>query len=344
MNLLPAHSREFDLMGFGEVMLRLTPPDKERLAVSESFEKTAGGSELNVMCGASALGLRSGIITALPDNAIGQFVKNRIRFAGVSDDYLLLSNKPDARLGVYYYEMGAHPRKSSVVYDRDGSAVTKMTIDDVPGHPYDKTRAFLVSGITLALGGQSRKTAIEMIHRFKAEGACIAFDVNYRAALWSEEEAYKVVNEVLPLIDFLFISEETSRRMMQRKGTAEEIAKGYHEQYGSSIIAMTMRQVNSPTRHSWESMIYDAQTGNFYREKPYTDIEVLDRIGSGDAYLSGVLAAYLQDMGCEKALKAGNAMAAIKNTVLGDMPVSDWKEVNSIIAGHEGELQSEMNR
>lgn len=92
-------------------MLRLTPPDKDRIALSDSFSKTAGGSELNVCCGASALGLRSGIITALPDNALGQFVKNRIRFAGVSDDHLLLSNEPNARLGVYYYEMGAYPRQ-----------------------------------------------------------------------------------------------------------------------------------------------------------------------------------------------------------------------------------------
>jgi 2-dehydro-3-deoxygluconokinase len=344
MQLLKRGSREFDLMGFGEVMLRLTPPDKERLAVSESFEKTAGGSELNVMCGAAALGLRTGIITSLPNNPIGQFVKNRIRFAGVSDDHLLLSQAENARLGVYYYEMGAYPRKSSVVYDRADSAFTKMRLEDIPGNPFDNSRAFLVSGITLALGETPQKTALEMIDRFHASGAKIAFDVNYRAALWSEEEALRVVKQVLPKVDFLFISEETSRRMMGRKGSPEEIAKGYHEDFGCSLIAMTMRQVVSPTRHGWDSMIYDADAKEVYREAPYTDIEVVDRIGSGDAYLSGVLGACLQEMGCEKALKAGNAMAAIKNTVMGDMPVSDWREVDSIIAGHEGQLQSEMNR
>ncbi|MDR2515074.1 MAG: sugar kinase [Christensenellaceae bacterium] len=344
MQLLERSPNSFDLLGFGEVMLRLTPPDKERLAVSESFEKTAGGSELNVMCGAAALGLRTGIITSLPDNPIGQFVKNRIRFAGVSDDHLLLSNAPNARLGVYYYEMGAHPRKSSVVYDRADSAFTQMRIGDIPGDPFQNCRAFLVSGITLALGETPQKTALELIEGFHQKGARIAFDVNYRAALWSEEKALKAIKKLLPKVDFLFVSEETSRRMMGRKGSPEEIARGYHEEFGCSLIAMTMRQVLSPTRHGWDSMIYDADAKAVYREAPYTDIEVVDRIGSGDAYLSGVLGAYLQGMGCEKALKTGNAMAAVKNTVMGDMPVSDWREINSIIAGHEGQLQSEMNR
>lgn len=344
MKLLPMHERPFDLMGYGEVMLRLTPPDKDRIALSDSFSKTAGGSELNVCCGASALGLRSGIITALPDNALGQFVKHRIRFAGVSDDHLLLSNEPNARLGVYYYEMGAYPRKSSVLYDRADSSFTHLRLEDIPDFPFDKTRAFHVSGITPALGEVPRRTTLELIHRFKEQGAAISFDVNYRAALWSEEEAYRTVCQILPLVDVLFISEETSRRMMGRKGTVEEIAKGYHEEFGCQLMAMTMRQVTSPTRHSWDSMLYDAATDSFYREDPYEDIEVVDRIGSGDAYLSGVLSSLLLDLGPEKALKTGNAMAAIKNTVMGDMPVSDWKEINSIIAAHEGQQQSEMNR
>ncbi len=344
MRFLPRYSKPFDLMGYGEVMLRLTPPDKDRIALSDSFEKTAGGSELNVCCGASALGLRSGIITALPDNALGQFVKNRIRFAGVSDDHLLLSNADGARLGVYYYEMGAYPRKSSVLYDRAGSAFCSMRLEDIPGLPFGQTRAFHVSGITPALGQVPLQTTLALLKGFKEAGAAISFDVNYRAALWDEETAYKTVCGILPLVDVLFISEETSRRMMRRSGSAEEIARGYHEQFGCSVVAMTMRHVTSPTRHSWDSMIFDAESGRFYREAPYENIEVVDRIGSGDAYLSGVLSALLLDLGPEKALKTGNAMAAIKNTVMGDMPSSDWKEIDSTIAAHEGQLQSEMNR
>jgi len=344
MTLPKKNSRPFDLMGYGEVMLRLTPPAKNRIATSESFEKTAGGSELNVCCGASALGLRSGILTALPDNALGQFVKNRIRFAGVSDDHLLLSADPTAKLGVYYYEMGAYPRKSSVLYDRAGSCFTKMELKDIPGVPFDKTRAFHVSGISPALGEIPKRTALELIRRFKAEGSVISFDVNYRAALWSEEEAYAMVHEILPLVDILFVSEETSRRMMRRSGTVEQIARSYHEDFGCSYVAMTMRQVSSPTRHNWDSIIYDAGSNAYYREDPYENIEVVDRIGSGDAYLSGVLSALLLELGPEQALKAGNAMAAIKNTVIGDIPVSDWKEIRATIAAHEGKQTSEMNR
>lgn len=85
---------EFDAIGFGEVMLRLSPPDKERISQGEVFEKRAGGSELNVVSGISALGLRTAIVTKLPDNEIGKFIKNKIRFYGVSDDYIVYDRSP----------------------------------------------------------------------------------------------------------------------------------------------------------------------------------------------------------------------------------------------------------
>lgn len=337
-------TRPFDFLGLGEVMLRLTPPGKERIAMGETFEKTAGGSELNVACGLAELGLRSGVVTALPDNPLGHFVKNRIRFAGVSDDYLVMDQKPDARLGVYYYEMGAYPRKPSVLYDRAGSSFTRLTATDLKGDPCHSTRLFHVSGITLGLGEHARENALDMLKRMKNAGAMVSFDVNYRAALWDEETAYQTICRVLPLVDVLFVSEETSRRMMRRTGTAEQIARGYYEEYGCAAVAMTMRGVTSPIRHSWDSLLFDAETGDFVREAPYEDIEVVDRIGSGDAYVSGVLTGILSGRSPMEALRIGNAMAAIKNTVIGDMPNSSWKEINATIEGHQGMVQSEMNR
>ena len=113
---------KFDLITMGEVMLRLSPQGYDRLSSCATFDKNAGGSELNVAAGAALLGIRTGIITKLPDNDLGRYIKNEIRFEGVSDDYLIYDSSDEARLGIYYYEYGAAPRKPTVVYDRRNSS------------------------------------------------------------------------------------------------------------------------------------------------------------------------------------------------------------------------------
>lgn len=338
-------NKEFDVISFGEVMLRLSPPDKERISQGEIFEKKAGGSELNVVSGISLLGLRTGIVTKLPDNAIGQFVKNKIRYYGVSDDYLVYDRSEYKRLGIYYYEYGAHPRKPTVVYDRHASSINSITLEEIDPSVYRNTKIFHVSGISLGLNENVRKVVIEMIKRFKQNNVLISFDVNYRASLWDEETARETVTSILPYIDILFVSEETSRRMLQQTGTLDEIMKNFSKTYGAKVVATTMRKVISPTRHTWNSKIYSAVEDKFYQEEPYEEIEVVDRIGSGDAYLAGTLFGIVKYNCLQKALEFGNAMSAIKNTVPGDMPACDFEEIESVIKSHKKlGLDSEMNR
>lgn len=339
------NKKEFDVIGFGEIMLRLSPLNKERISQGEVFEKKAGGSELNVVSGISSLGLRTGIITKLPNNEIGKFVKNKIRFYGVSDDYVVYDDSDLKRLGIYYFESGAFPRKPTVVYDRFGSSFTTLTTKEIDPSVYKSTKIFHVSGITLALGEKIRETAIDMIKSFKQYETLISFDVNYRASLWDEDTARKVVTSILPDVDILFVSEETSRRMLQRTGTLEEIMKGYTRDYGIKVVATTERKAISPTKHNWDSRIYSALENKFYKEKPYEGIEVVDRIGSGDAYVAGVLFGIVKYNCLQKALEFGNAMAALKNTVPGDLPACDFKEIKDIIESHKKDgADSEMNR
>ncbi len=208
--------REFSAVGFGEVMLRLSPSGKERISQGETFEKRAGGSELNVVSGISMLGLRTGLITKLPDNEIGKFVKNQVRFCGVSDDCVVYDTSDDARLGVYYYEGGVYPRRPSVVYDRKASSINTLSVEEIDPAIYEKAQLFHTSGISLALSPTCRSTALEVIRRFKERGTLISFDVNYRASLWSEDEARRTIEALLPSVDILFVSEESSRRMFRR--------------------------------------------------------------------------------------------------------------------------------
>ena len=157
------------------------------------------------------------------------------------------------------------------------------------------------------------------------------------------EEAKKVVESVFPYVDLLFVSEETSRRMLQRTGTLEEIMKGYADDYGCFLVATTRREVVSPTKHNFTSKIY--MNGQFYEEEPYYNIEVIDRIGSGDAYLAGVLYGLIKHGTPERALEIGNALSAVKNTVLGDMSASSIEEIESVIKSHKATgHQDEMVR
>lgn len=334
---------EFDIIGLGEVMLRLSPPGKEKISQSDIFEKNTAGSELNVVFGASMLGTRGAIVTKLPSNKLSHYVCGKLRSADVCDRYIVYDSSPEARLGIYYYESGAYPRKSAVTYDRKNASCCTLGIDEIPDEVYSKTKIFHVSSITLALSPTLRSTALEMIKRFKAAGAAISFDVNYRAALWSEDEARAVIESVFPYADLLFVSEETSRRCLQRTGTLEDIMRGYAEQYGCRLVATTMREAVSPNKHNFGSKIYC--DGEFFEEEPYKGIEVIDRIGSGDAYLAGVLFGLVKYGDVRRALEYGNALSAVKNTVKGDLSVSSLEEIEGIIKSHHSTgHQDEMIR
>lgn len=338
--------KAFDLLSLGEVLLRLSPPSNERLVRGETLQKQVGGAELNVVSGVSLLGLRTGIISKLPANDIGTYAKNRIRFCGVSDDYLVYDDSPDARLGIYYYENGAYPRKPGVVYDRRHSTINTISIDDFDDTLFTSARCFHTSGITLALSEQCRKTGVEMIRRFKEAGALISFDVNFRANLWNGDEARVCIEQILPYVDIFFCSEDTARLTFLKTGDAKDIMKSFTEDYPISIVASTQRIVHSPKVHTFGSIIYDARNDRYYEEEPYRNIEVVDRIGSGDAYVSGVLYGLLSDYeNCQRALEIGNATSAVKNTIPGDLPSSDLKEIENVIRGHKSTgPQLEMNR
>lgn len=338
--------KDFDLLSLGELMLRLSPPDNERITRGETLGKQAGGAELNAITGAAMLGLRCGIISKLPANDLGTYIKNRVRLCGVSDDYLVYDQDKDARLGVYYYESGAYPRKPRIVYDRQNTSVNKLTVADYDDSLYRAARCFHTSGITLALSPQLRETAIEMIRRFKAQGTMISFDVNFRGNLWTGAEAKACIESILPYVDVFFCSEDTARLTFLKEGSAREIMKSFTREYTISIVASTQRVVHSPKRHTFGSIIYSAKDDTYYEEPPYADIEVVDRIGSGDAYISGVLYGLLSGEGdYQRALEYGNATSALKNTIPGDLLSTDLKEIDGIIREHKSTGRvAEMDR
>ena len=338
--------KKFDMLALGEVLLRLSPEGNERLTQGTRFEKQLGGAELNVAVGAANLGLTTGIISKIPSHAIGNYAKREIRRNGVDTDYLAGDDSADSRLGIYYYEYGADPRKPQVVYDRKYSSVNKLSLEDFPEEMYENTRCFHTSGITLGLGGPVRENAIEMMKKFKEKGALISFDVNFRGNLWTGDEARDCITKILPIVDIFFCSESTANLTFGKTGDIKEILKSFSDEYDIAVVAATQRIVHSPKSHTFGSVIYEKKTDSYYEEKPYEKIEVVDRIGSGDAYISGALYGLLtSENDTRKALQYGNAVSALKNTVPGDLPSMTLCEVEEMIKTHqEGDNGLEMKR
>ena len=338
--------KKYDLLGLGELLLRLSPAGGERLVRGGTFESYLGGAEMNVVTGASLLGLKTGMVSKLPDHQLGDYAKRVIASCGTDTEYLVYDKDPDARLGLYFFENGASPRKPSVVYDRAYSSFCKLDIHDFPEEIYSSARCFHTSGITLALGGKCRETAIEMMKRFKEAGALISFDVNFRGNLWTGPEAKECIESVLPYVDYFFCSEDTARLTFLKEGSLEDIMRSFAKEYPLKLVISTKRTVHSPRIHSFDSTIYDAGEDKFYTSRPYENIDVVDRIGSGDCYVAGALYGLLcEDGSIKKALEYGNAAAALKATTAGDMGVSDKREVDSIIKCHFDDTDHfELNR
>lgn len=335
--------KKYDVITMGEILVRLAALPTARICDSGAFTAYVGGAELNVASGTARMGLRTGMISCLPDHDVGKKAVREVRRMGVDDRLISYDSGKDARLGLYYYETGAAPRKQKVVYDRSGSSFYQLDLDRLPQSVYADTRLFHISGITLALS-QMRETAIEAIKRFKAGGALISFDVNYRANLWDEQTAFQVLNKILPLVDILFISEETSRRMFGKTGTSEEIMRSFCSEYGIRIVAATARKVVSGEEHGWDSTVYSASSDRFFNGEPFSCVSVVDRIGSGDAFVAGALYGLLDKGSEQDMVRYGNAMAVLKCTIPGDLPDMDKDEVENVISGHENHDRSEMSR
>ena len=182
----------FDLITIGETMLRLTPPNNQRLSQATVLQTHFGGSEGNIAVAMARLGKAVTWVSRLPNHALGQRVANEYRQHGVDVSQVIWAE--DARLGVYYLEEGIAPRQSQILYDRANSAMSQMTSDDIPRELFKQgaARCFHVSGITPGLSQSTATLTVEMTKLAKAAGMKISFDWNYRAKLWDMESCYQV--------------------------------------------------------------------------------------------------------------------------------------------------------
>lgn len=325
----------FDIVVFGEAQVRLCPPHFQRLEQATSLDVNIGGAELNLAVTASRLGLKTSFVTRLPRNPLGRMVQNKAREQGVDTSYMVWTD--EHRTGIYFLELGALPRASSILYDRAGSAISKIE----PGminwdSVLSNTKALHVTGITPALSKSALETTAEALNKAREKGVLISFDLNYRAKLWSQEQAKAGLSPLMKYVDMLITTEEDTARVFNIGGKDwKEVARKLAETFGFKIVAITLRENITVWRNNWTAIVL--KDGQIYEDEKY-DVEVVDRVGSGDAFAGGFLYAYLTGKDIETALKYGNAAAVLKHSCPGDLAWFTLEEVEKLIVG-KGDLR-----
>jgi 2-dehydro-3-deoxygluconokinase len=331
---------------FGEAMIRLVPPDFQRLEQAGTLRMTAGGSEFNVAVGLARLGVPAAWVTVLPDDPLGRFTRNKAREQGVDTSHVYFSDQ--GRMGKYFVEFGSSPRASRVYYDREGSSISLMDEKIEWGKALEGAAWFHTSGITPAL---SEKCAVETrvaVEAAKQAGCTVSYDLNYRKKLWSPEEARKTTAQYIDRIDCCIGNEEDFQKVLGiesgEKKDFESIEVDYYaalaekvqKQYGFSSVAISLRESVSVLRNSWKGLLYTG--GRVYVSREY-QLELIDRVGGGDSFSAGLLYAFRSGMKPQDAVEFAAAFSALKHTIAGDVNIVDLEEVQTLLKSSTARIE-----
>lgn len=318
-----------DLVTFGEAMLRLSAPGQRRVEQTDSLLVTVGGAELNVAAGVSRLGLATEWVSSLPDNALGRKVRNKAREFGVDLSHVVWDK--GGRMGLFYVEYGASPRASSVLYDRARSAFAELrdtTFD------WDAilagARAFHTTGITPALGERTAAETRASLMAARELGLLTSYDLNFRGRLWTAAEARAIQEPLMEYVDVLITTEEDAETVFGVTGNDfSEVARTLAEQFGFKVVTITIRGDLSVLRNTWTAIAY--ADGRIIVDRTY-DLELVDRVGGGDAYAAGFLYGLLTG-DVERGVRFGNAFSSIKQASWEDFNYATIEEVEALLRG-----------
>lgn len=298
-------------------MLRLTTPPGLGLEQSEMLRAEVAGAESNVAIGLSRLGMRTGWISRLPQSPLGRRVANKVREHGVDTSRVVWSE--EGRVGTYYVELGRRPRPTRVLYDRTGSAMALIDPEEVEWDYLRGVRMLHLSGITPALSPSCRDLAFGAVEEARKAECGISFDVNYRARLWSPDEARRVLGELVHRVEVLFSTREEAEILVDEQGDLEVTARTIGERFEVGVTVIT--DGNRGTVAAREGEIFRGETHG---------VDAVDRVGAGDAFDAGFLFGYLRE-GVERGLAFGGALASLQHTFLGDIAWSTEKDLVNLI-------------
>jgi 2-dehydro-3-deoxygluconokinase len=317
-----------DLVALGEVMLRLAPPSPQRLEQATSLDVQIGGAEANVAAACARLGLRTALISAVPaGHAWGDRTVREMTGHGVDCSGVL--RRPGSRLGLYFLEYGAAPRPVRVLYDRRDSALSRLVPEEVDWGLVRRARMVHLSGITAALGPSLRDVLRRACDEAEGAGVTISLDVNYRSRLWSAKEARAFLLEIFPRLHYLFIGADDAATVFDLVGSPDETLGALRALAPRATAALTLGEAGSAVRAGEVTV----------RPSKLYDVTVVDRLGAGDAYAAGFLWATLEGRPAQEAVDAGTALAALKCTIWGDVPVVTRLELEELMATDSTEIR-----
>lgn len=332
------------IVTMGEIMLRLSTPGFSRFVQTNNLDVNYGGGEANVAVALSSFGMESFFITKLPKHEIGQAAVNSLRRFGVKTDYIVRGGD---RIGIYFLETGASQRASKVIYDRAQAAVTSLSKDELDWNDVFKdAKWFHWTGITPALGEVVRESLIEACKAAKSAGVTISADLNYRAKLWSTKEAQSVMIPLMEYVDVCIANEEDAEKSLGLKAGITNIegaeldeqgyfnlAKELKSKFSFKSVAITLRESYSASRNGWSALLYDEkECTEPYRSKRY-DIQIVDRVGGGDSFASGLIYGLLNKSNTKDALEFAVAASCLKQTIPGDFNLVSIEEVEKLAKG-----------
>ena len=337
---------EAKFITMGEIMLRLTPPNYDKIRMANSFEASYGGSEANIALALANLGVDSTFFTVVPDNSLGKSAIRALRSNDVHCTPVILSTPeqtPTHRLGTYYLETGYGIRASKVIYDRKHSALTEFDFSGVDLDALlDGFDWLHLSGITPALGGGLPELIMNMLKTAKAKGLTVSFDGNFRKALWTWDQARDYCTACLPYVDVLMGIEpyhlykdpadpskgdwKDGVPLQPDYEQQDEVFQRFVERWPNlKCIARHVRYAHSGSENSLKAFMW--YEGHTFESKLFT-FNILDRVGGGDAFASGLIYAMVHSYKPMDILNFAVASSVLKHTIHGDANITD--DVRSI--------------
>ncbi len=345
MNVLeikPKAECRWDLTALGEILLRFDAGD-ERIHNARAFRVWDGGGEYNVARNlAKVFRRKTAIVTALADNALGRLAEDLANQGGVDVSNIIWREENNqTRNGIYFIERGFGLRPPTSCFDRANTAVSQLQAGEIDWKKIfgseNGSRWFHTGGIFSGLSPKTPKAAAEAMKFAKESGAIVSYDLNYRDSLWKNRggraEANRTNKTLLPFADVVFgvLDFEAKFAAFDAEKLQRAAEKMQTEFPNLKIIATTLREIKSASLHNLSAACFAGR--EVFKARDYENVQVLDRVGSGDAFAAGFIFGLLSDKGAKYALECGTAHACLTMTTPGDNSMAQWAEIEKLMQG-----------
>ncbi|WP_233680842.1 PfkB family carbohydrate kinase [Macrococcoides caseolyticum] len=322
---------------FGEIMMRLTAPDHQLLRETNQFNISFGGAEANVAIMLSGFGESTSFVTGLPLNDFGEKAVRKLKKYDVDTTKII---QKDGRIGTYFVEEGFEYRPSKVIYDREYSVFSNLTINDFDlEEVFESVTWFHFSGISCAVNQQLFEMIATILKYAKDKGITVSCDLNYRAHMWDFNDAREQMSKLLQYVDVLFGYEPISLpdtdgqdkkdglERLEKPATLLPYIQEIQQRYNIQYLAFTQRKIFNSSRNRLQGFISDGQT--IYETKSY-ETNILDRVGTGDAFTAGVIYQLMKKRAMQETIDFGINNMIYKHSVRGDYQFVSPETIRSI--------------